>query len=670
MTAKYDNVLRQKSTGNVSAETLGAARLLVGRLLEAAHFAKLKVLSMQSTAPDGSKIVASLSDGITPQVIITPSARAVVKAPSVVTSMLWVPRGFLVYPVSMLYPGGVGLPIKQLGDDPYAPDNLAPGLDTSRWTAGGPWGQVLLTKDANAGYPAPDVIAAPISYTNLGATFHWGKDVAFDVRPDSGSWSAFRAEFTDFVSHYEDDDSALRRAAFKVIADYIPASDHCGSPGILVPRGYYKSAESTSYFMTENSVSVPVSVSYSPHYGTPEVRLTKDGYLDGSALSTASWYVWQPWETALDMYEMLSTGGDVSSTTRDWYNLGYLDQGNPSVPLVVDVGCRAGNWAATIQGRTQWIGAGRRAWQSADADLPPISWETPSALNTSFFTLPLSSGVASPGGAASFDLLAGGMFSDGHFYARHPQSLKINRPLLGRAIYARGRAIAEVPSGGFVLGAGIVSTPGNDRLIVVSLVTTEQAGTWEDAGVTNKAHVWYADYPYASKQLRLHSQVIPNATTTGWVDGGAVSLPGMKYESLWEFSATGERAVCLRDVGTLADYYSMANAALADYHYVYIFTGSGKGAIVELTFDGVIMTVSATTTTLSSGGPMEYRTVSELPHAPPGLPPSIFAAENQLSPIAAGYDSSGNVQIAFMGAVGVFLVSQLLYIIALTRAIK
>lgn len=97
---------------------------------------------------DDGTVVEARFDGTTPTVTVLSGPSTATKPSGRIRAATWIPRGFVLYPVSDESVKGWGVPVvNDLGTmDPYAATNLAPGVDTTRWTQGGPLGQVLLTQ--------------------------------------------------------------------------------------------------------------------------------------------------------------------------------------------------------------------------------------------------------------------------------------------------------------------------------------------------------------------------------------------------------------------------------------------------------------------------------------------------------------------------------------------
>ncbi len=539
----YFGPWRVISDDPVSPQQLALARKLVGGMLEVGG-----IPSRRWDLPDGSVIQALIVNGI-PKVTVTQAKSASVSTDTLFD--LWAPRGFLIYPCYSNAPKGVGLPVVQQGTDPYAKANLDPGLDIARWTPGGPHGQVLLTKDVDAGYPAdPIAQPVPIAFGTQGPSV--AEPSTYDSRKMGATWLAFRPRYSDFVQHYANDPTAPRRATFAAINAYrvknnLPAT-------FLWPAGFYRPAEVLAYVLDANGLN---QSAFPIGYQTTAERLTKDG----------------DWGIVPGTYAEQTTGGDPVLAFTGPTGIALTQGYYPAWPVFADVGFSNGQWALSIEDRSQWIGAGRKSFQSSDAGLPPISWDGYPSVNLGYATFPYFLNTSNSAVYALTTPIVGTSY-----YASFMQSNIVQRQALGSRIYCRGRAIAELPNGGLVLGAGICALPGIDRLIVVAHQPADNIGL--DApthGFMRFARVWYYDF-VSDKTLRLHSDSFISGTQ--WKDGGVFDVGGTKYDSLWSFDPSGQKAVCLRDYATLTDL--LKHASYTTEGYVSMYAGALKGAAVEL----------------------------------------------------------------------------------------
>lgn len=610
----YNGIWSVVSAQPVPSDLAALARKLVGGMLETRG-----ITQRQWNLPDGGSIHARIVNGI-PKVTIVQGEKTT--EPSFERTALWAPRGFVVTPASSVAAHGVGLPVVQQGTNPYATVNLDPGIDFARWTSGGFHGQVLLTTDTNAGYASSLAQAVPMYYSTRGPAVALGP--SYDTRPTSKEWRAFRPSYTDFTSHYDADPKGARRTLFAAVNTY--RGDHAVAKAYLMPRGFYRPAEVLSYLMTANGKS---QASYPKGYKTATERLQKDG----------SW-------STVAAAELSTTGGTAAGAVTTWQaaHSADLQLDTPTAPTFADIGFSAGNWTAVIEPRDQWIAVGRRTFQSIDSELPPISWDGPPALNLGWTTFPITfhdRSIYAPPPLAV----------DGKFWLSYYNSTHGSRPAIGPNVYCRGRVLGVAPTDGFVLGAGIITMAKADRLMILAYHPLENAALDQATqGVMAVVHVWYADMPNPGDVLRLHAQ----QPVTEWKDGGMITLPGIKYESFWEFAPDGSKAVCLRDavsVGEILDYFGSAFPGGNAYGW---YSGAFKGVLCEITVSlqpnfALRTTALATKSFLARGTADQFNFRPSLyPSNPPEAPHDAWAAEDQLVPLAAGY-VNGTVRVAYHG---------------------
>lgn len=644
----YFGPWRVISTQSVSPQQLALARKLVGSMLEVGG-----VPSRRWDLPDGSVISALIVNGM-PKVTITPAGVAV--SPEATRADLWAPRGFLVVPAGASTLRGAGLPVVQQGSDPYAAENLDPGLDITRWTPGGPHGQVLLTLDDDAGYPDPSAIAAPMHYSPLGPNPYLA--ATFDQRKTGSTWLAFRPSYMDFLPHDASDNIGARRAVFDAVNGF--RSGHGIDVAYLMPRGFYRPAEVLSTLVTADGIA---QLAYPSGYQSTDERLLKDG----------------PWSQATSpptpsYQELVATGMSTAGGVDGWESnqaTALLLDPTSKAPVFADVGCNAGNLALTLQVREHWIMAGRRVFQSADAALPPISWDGPPSLNLGWMTLPIAYANE------SILIPTAPLVSNGQWWCSYYTSTHESRPAIGPNIYCRGRVLGVLPNVGQVLGAGIVvinnadPTKNVDRLMVIGYHPSENTALDVNTqGLMAVAHVWYADFPHGDA-LRLHTEHVvadvqvpqgsANPPPMPWIDGGTQLLPGIKYESFWEFAPDGLHALCLRDgadLGTIG--YALQNPLVSSTfipaRVANVWSGAFAGVLCELAF-GTAPPFALQVTNLATPAyaPLGNSSINNFrptlyPSNPAGVPFDCWASENPLQALAAGYNKNGQPRVAYYGS--------------------
>jgi hypothetical protein len=647
----------------VSPAAVAYARKLVGTMQDTGVPQAFRRLD------DGSTVHVLLVNGIPKVTITAPTTKA--PPPRLDTTDLWVPRGLVVYPAWTAAPGGVGLPIVQYTTfGPYDPENLAPGLNPNRWTAGGPCGEVLLSPDENAGYPRDwrDVAVPLLYHPTKGPVFEWTGEGMFDARKPDGAWQAYRMELVPFVANYPDESAEQAAALFEAI------NVHRAGAGQtvlnLLPRGHYRPAKIMASIMLTAGSTAETSASYPDTYTTSADRLTKDGYSAELAYGTFTGWARGDNPTA---YELRASGGTPASLVAGWAADGpsnsvlTLDVGRAAFG---DVGYRGGYWCADVISRTRWIEAGNCSWQGSDAELPPLSWHGFASVNLEWETYPATYDVDHYTTAPLVPLYA---FTSaaGDCWLSYPRAaapaLADTEPAMGRHIYCRGRSIAVAPRGGLVWGACLQTFGGGDRLIALVHHPEDQPTDYTSEGWTRYLRVWWCDIP-----RREHLRADPQRTICGedasdawgWkggelIDVGHMSPPpggsvpagaasSLKVASQWRFNGSGTRAICLRDYGLLADYSVL-------YATVGIQTQTGTWPrAVELQFD---LTAETTTTTLTFHG---YTAGAFAPtkmiagpldiHDDPGTP----VYQHGAVPVAVDYDGQGNVVYAFTAEIASF----------------
>jgi hypothetical protein len=551
------------STQPVPPNVVALARKLVGSMVDIGD-----IQQRTQRLADGTTIHAQLVDGL-PRVTITAPGEQT--SQPAVGSSLWVPRGFVVYPAWSDAPFGVGIPIiPDASAGPYDALNTAPGLDRTRWTAGGVWGEVLLSADPDAGYGPRETVAVPFLYYSLRGPQYQGGSPQEGTVP-TGTWSSFRLELAPFVPLFQADNIAVQQGLFEGLNAVRVAAGQ--QPATLRLRGYGRLAETTARLMAVNGTDVASSAVYPPTYQNAYDRLTKEGY-------SADWIV-GPFtgftrKDVFSTYEFRAVTGSAAAAIAEW-NI-------PDSPLVAnfgrsalaDAGCCNGYCALTLADNDRWIHAGNMAWKSSDEALPPLSWHGFASVNLAWETYPATYGTADAPLSPLYEFTN----AVGDCWLTYPRATSPTssdvEPGMGRHIFSRGRAIALAPNGGLVWGACVMPNGNSDRLIALIHHPADQPSDFTHNGWTRYLRVWWADVPV--RALRIDpEQVICGTDTTdpwGWrggtlVDMGAMPPPStggtlppdtcssLKYASQWRFSSDGTRAVCLRDYGTYADYSAL-----------------------------------------------------------------------------------------------------------------
>lgn len=638
MSVAFFGTWNLRSDPPATAIQIAEARKFVGQLQEYASYNQLGVVSNQKNMPDGTVITVLITDGMPIVNIQGPGLPLVPALPP--TTALWVPRGFVVIPASFAASRGVGVPIQPIGNAPYTKANLDPGVDFDRWTPGGYFGQVLLSRDTDAGY-SQDIKAqaVPMYYGVRGPSSN--EPAGYDYRTDPGKWGAYRVRFSDFIQHYAADPTGARRGLFAAVNTY--RINNSAAPAYLWPVGFYRPAEALSYLIASNGID---QTQFPPGYQTTDERLLKDGQ----------------WAYVPNAYgELVSTTGGTSAQIVDGWAQAHsailLLAPTNKAPVFADVGVEASASTLVTQAREQWIMAGRRAFHSQDYQLPPISWDAPPSLNLGWLTFPIVHAYENIYTPVSV------VDDKGAFYQKYYTSDHGSQPGIGPYVYCRGRQLGAMPNGGLVLGAGIVPLALVDRLVVIAYHPSENTGLAPATqGLMAACHVWYHDFP-SGVDLRLHAE----APITEWQDGGKKTLPGMKYDSFWSFHPSGMKAVCLRDEADIG----VLSAALQQPNVSGFFLGKLVASSWSGAFAGVVCEMTQILTTIPTFN-VASSPVGSLPYAqlgdpligkftstvfPPrvdGIPTDAWGYEEQLVPHAAGY-VNGAIQLSYTEASHVLL---------------
>lgn len=561
-------------------DQIAQGRKALGELMEGLSRGGIRTGKLRRTLPDGTVITASF-DGTTP-VLDVESAPPPALEPEAANANLWVPRGFVVYPAWHGRPFGVGLPIiAASGKDAQDSANLAPGLDITRWTAGGPCGEVLLSVDDTAGYPDAQQIPAPLLYEpDRGPVLLWAGRGNYDARAITEPWTAYRLELAPYVAHYAEESTANQRALLEA-ANLVRTG-----AGVTAAtqrfRGFGRVAEIAASVMMTTGTIAATSPAYPEGYATPADRLTKDGYGADWVQTTAVSF------TRADVFaagEFRAIGGSPSAVVNGWATISGNPLGADLGPgVLADVGYRGGFNVLALTTRDRWIEAGNANWQGNDPTLPPISWHSFASLNLAWETYPANYDVAhyqTTPLAPLFNFTD----SNGDCWLRYTRNATIASAYydaaMGRHLYCRGRSIALAPNGGLIWGACVLPNGNADRLIALVHHPEDQPGDTQAEGFTRYLRVWWCDIP--QREIRLAPQrVICGTDATdacSWrggtlVDLGAMPPPSasgwaastadknsLKYASAWRFAPDGSRAVCLRDYGALADYQFLRGQA-------------------------------------------------------------------------------------------------------------
>jgi len=512
----------------------------------------------------------------------------------------WYPRGFALYPVSDAGKGGWGVPLLPVGDDLFAPANLAPGLDTTRWTPGGQLGEVLLTQVPGAGYPGnkPLELTAPgIQHPVYGLRTQ-------AVAPDPATnWQAYRIEFCDYSVQSPQPmvgdirrDTVFKREIYRLVNEHRVGISR--DPLMLPVRGTYDSAQATAECMSAVRVLGHFYAGFPPTYRTPGDRLNRDAgvtflypgdvyddrneVLNGgeNALVNADGSLSVvlgvdpvganitrvvprgplPPQTAMDMW--LDSPGHRFNIENVLWDFGN-ERGLSATAL--RVGAKNSFYVQHFERHVAWLVAGNCQWLSAHDEVRPLSWWSYNTANLSWETWPIRMTFNSE--TFTSTLIAGRTFtvevSGAHIasivYTEHaPPSFwpldRRTRLALSPYVYSRGRNIAIAPHGGLVLSAAvqkIAGAPTIYRLIALVHHHADQSEAPLVDGMTSALRVWYVDMPHD-----IDAAAMPHVVVRG--------VAGEEDHATWDWlelnSPYSWRGGALVDVGgdgTLLKYTSL-----------------------------------------------------------------------------------------------------------------
>lgn len=559
----HHGTLRLRTNGaQVSSEAVARAKRCVGIAKQAWAFQKPGHLFRPFRFADGLEVDVMWDGTLWIATVREPAPGAEPLQPST-RSTMWIPRGFVVWPVSSASPLGWGAPSTPVDDDPYHADNVRPGLDTNRWTAGGALGQVLLTRVPGGGYPDEDERPLPplLFHREVGPRPAQDEEGAFviDLPPESGGWSGYRLEFAPYRSNSVADSAnatfiaAWKRDAYAAVNAYRVS---IGRQPLLLPiRGWHDSGQVTADLMHSTQVMGHDAEAYPETYRSMVDRLTKSGITalisdtqadsrntGGSGLNGENLHINSstvPVQIGVDSEGFgifsYTTGPQESAQAvlDSWLNSPrhleviespLWDHGTSFVPGY------AGSAAAQhFVGRGDWILAGNRVWHSDDPRVPALSWFGPPALNLAFETYPVrwdtaawvADGTPLPGspGYRMYLRLDVATFSvDGVAWfqvhtAQSSPSLPwyqdpAIQPALSCLIFARGRAIAAAPRGGLVWAAAVQAHEGMHRLVALVHDESVQLANPVRNGLTATLSIWYCDIPDLDRFLLNPETVI------------------------------------------------------------------------------------------------------------------------------------------------------------------
>jgi len=539
--------IRYEGDPTLAAPYVGEARGLLGLLMGELGEANIRSGKRFRRLPGVVEIEASF-DGTEPAVTIrVPPA---INGGVIVDVDLWAPRGFITYPASDASADGWGAPVlpsDAIGVGPYDPPNLAPGVDPERWTDHGALGQVLLSKDKDAGYPKRPASLVPPMYFRIDYGLKPLK--AFELRNDAtDTWAAYRMEFVDFTAQSPDAPigeqtfiNLQKRLAFEAVNDH--RFDAGRDPLLLPIRGYYDSAQASAEIMFATHTLGHYAGTFPETYATYPDRIEKDGFTsyvdpdesnsrnepsggggENAAANAVSSTIIGVDPNGSNIYDFVP-GSDISAAEAYAAWIASPEHLANIESTVYDkaftstfLGFKHPVAVQEFVHRTQWIQCGNRQWISSEPEIPILSFFGFASVNLCWETWPATFNNTDPA-IPPVDPLT--MLtdlrdaSDELFWLRYryaDEAANNNEfdyrnagvPALDGRIFCRGRAIGVVPNGGWVWAAAVrkyeatTLTPATYRLIALVHHEDDQPSNQKINGMTRYLRVWWCDIPLES----------------------------------------------------------------------------------------------------------------------------------------------------------------------------
>lgn len=490
------------------------ARKVLGELMEGIRLGRLFQNKLTRRFADGTVVIAQF-DGTTPMVQVIAPGSSVARTVPVLTS-LWIPRGFVFVPGADEAPQGWGLPVRQQPGDtawPFGDANLAPGLEVTRWTAGGPAAQVLVTRDDTTHYPDERRQMLPIGYDAK----EWKASMTSEAK--ASGWHVVRPTFQGF-----DWTPDVRGGRMALWRDVTAALDR--DLMALPFAGFYDDAQ---IFASLSAKYGGDDTQWPLDYAGTANRAYKDGYRGAYA-------------------EARFANGTAAQLAQ---GLTLTDGA-----VLVNVGVSAGITTATERPAKDWIQCGNLFWHPADPALPTLTWDGYPAQNLPRWLV--MGGWTGDVGSDIFPL-------EGWHYTLRGET----RHVYSKNLYAMGRCIGVLPD--TVISAAIrrETVDAGDgiqkqvnRVVVITWRASDQFGTASGIAYFWRFRLWCVDFD-VSADVPLRVADVPvgayDATTnpTGWRECGAFNVaphdsnssavpPGLPQYTVWQafrFNGDGARAV-------------------------------------------------------------------------------------------------------------------------------
>lgn len=513
--ARWEDWQRTRHDPDTPPEQYSQAlgRKVLGELMEGIKRGGLFQNKIRREFADGTVVIAQF-DGTTPMVQVIASASSSEVVNPALTS-LWIPRGFVFVPGNADAPQGWGLPVRQQPGDtawPFGAQNLAPGLEVTRWTAGGPAAQVLLTRDATTDYPDERKQQLPIGYNAQ----EWRAGMTW--QPKAAPWQVVRPTFEGF-----DWTPNVRGSR---IALWNAVTTRLGRELMALPfAGYYDDAQQVASLTATRGMD---ESQWPTSYQTTAQRATKDGARDA-------------------YYEARYANGTPQQLADAL--------APPAGKFHIDVGVVAGITTATARDAGDWIRCGNVFWHPTDPTLPTLTWDGYPAQNLPLWLV--AGGWTGAIGSAVFPL-------EGWHYEWRGKT----RYVYSKNLYAMGRCIGVLPD--TVIAAAIRletvpidGQPGKTkhvhRVVVITWRADDQFGDADGIAYLWMFRVWCVDFDVTT-DVPLHVTDVPvgaydvSSNPTGWracgnfqgdagdLSIGPLGVTGIPWQ-MWRFNGDGTHAV-------------------------------------------------------------------------------------------------------------------------------
>lgn len=564
---RYEREVAWRFVGNenLAQRYKATARLLYGRMQS---WNETAYLVRRFRLPDGTLITCAHMGDMPPMLAIDVRDT---DQPfySRLVSELWIPEGFVLHPVTDNVGRGWGLPVVQEYDAEYAsdeqifaPSNMRPGLDVSRWTEGGVLGQVIVTQRINNGYPNQTPEDAGIVITPF---YHgeFGPKPTEKYVPEYSDWSAYRIEFQPISAQKalppveKADLRDYKKELFKQVNAHRQSLSLV--PFTLLPRGFFNVGQAHADMAERYLMMGHMVAEYPSTYKTSAERSAKNGWGGGAYFATSATAAENVAFMGADILVLYA--GEVEYTDANGRNVYSFTPNDAYIPpstalsswlastaghkeivelehdgyVSFDVGAVNGATVGQITTPwTQWIQCGNKQWTSPEPEVPVVSWNGFPHENLQFETWRVRFSTRRYGtdpdytygtGVTLFypmlkddtqPLIPSGTMSVKktlleYFTSADESIVSLHAPL-GTEIYMRGRAIAVAPNSGFVLAAAIKKFGSNAaayyRLYAICLHADDQDSDRIAEGETRYVRLWYSDIMADDPVLRTGEGVV------------------------------------------------------------------------------------------------------------------------------------------------------------------